>query len=120
MIALCVFPQLNPEKSLRPVARAVAAQAHPHESVGVFGLSPIEGALGYYAGVRVASLRTLESVERYLETGGRLVLLRERDLEAIGERLGLRAIEGMRSGRRRLILAGTTEVISPGVLKGPG
>ena len=114
LIAQSVFPRLDSEKSLRPIAQTVAAAAGPDESVGVYGLSPIEGSLGYYAGVRVTSLRTLAALERYLAAGGRLVLLRERDLEAHGRRLDLREIAGMRSGRRRLILAGAAERSSLG------
>ncbi len=120
VVALSVFPRLDPEKSLRPIARAVAARAGPDEIVGVFGLSTIEGALGYYAGLRVASLPTRETLERYLEAGGRLVLLRERDLGSLGGRLELRAIETMRSGRRALVLAGSSGAVSHGVTRDPG
>lgn len=105
VVVLAVLPRLNATKSPRAIAIATAAHVAADERIGVFGLSPLEGALGYYAGLRVASLRHEEDLQAFLENGGRVVLLRERDLSAASPLLGLQKIESFRSGRRRLALA---------------
>jgi len=112
-LVLVAFPRLDVEKSPRPIAIAAAAHSSEDERVGVYGMSPIEGALAYYGGRRVASLRREEDLRGFLESGGRLVLLRERDLIALGTTYGLEQIEGFRTGRRRLALAIPTTGSSP-------
>ena len=77
-------------------------------------MSPIEGALGYYGERGVASLRSEADLRTFLETGGRVVLLRERDLRTFGAKLSLVGIEEFRSGRRRLSLAVLADTTIPG------
>lgn len=99
------LPLLQAEKSPRPIALAAAEAAAPNETVGVYGLTPIEGGIAYYGGVQLASLRDEPSLERFLEGSGRLVLMRARHFEALSLRLRLKRIGAFRKGRRQLILA---------------
>ena len=103
--ALFVLPRLDPEKSPRPIARAIASHAAPEEAVGLYGLRPLEGALSYYGERRVRSLRDEVSARKFLDEGGRLILLRARDFERLRAALALTRLEDFRSGRRELVLA---------------
>jgi hypothetical protein len=80
----------------------------------LFGMSPTEGAPGYYGERGVASLRSETDLRTFLETGGRVALLRERDLDALGADLGLVATLAFRSGRRRLFLTVLADTAIPG------
>ena len=103
--ALFVLPRLDPEKSPRPIALAIASHAGPEEAVGLYGLRPLEGALTYYGERRVRSLRDEVSARKFLDEGGRLILLRARDFERLRADLNLTRLEDFRSGRRELVLA---------------
>lgn len=103
-----VFPRLEPEKSPRPIAAAIARASAVDEPIGVLGLRPLEGAIGYYGKRRVISLRSESAARRFLESGNPpapLLVLRARDFEALAPPLGLVPIERFRSGRRELVLA---------------
>lgn len=99
------LPLLDPQKSPRPIARAAAARLAPDEPLGVYGLTPIEGAIGYYGARPVRSLATRQDLADYLDGTGRLVLLRARQLPALADDLGLREAARFRSGARALALA---------------
>lgn len=103
--ALFGLPRLDPEKSPRPIARAIASHARAGEAVGLYGLRPLEGALPHYGDLRVRSLRDESAARRFLDGGGRLILLRARDFERLRGPLELASIEVFRSGRRALVLA---------------
>lgn len=109
------LPLLHEEKSPRPIAVAAARRTEPGEAIGVFGLTPIEGAIPYYGERPVASLSNEEELRLFLDTGvletdARIVLLRARDFERMATRLGLIRLEGFRSGRRELLLARRREL----------
>ena len=99
------LPRLDEEKSPRPIAEAATSHSQIGEEIGVFGMSPLEGGIGYYGERHVVSLRDETRLRDFLDRGGRFVILRDRELDALGSRLGLRAIERFRSGKRRLALA---------------
>lgn len=103
--ALLVLPRFDDEKSPRPIAEAIARQGDPTSAVGLYRLRPLEGAIAYYGGGRVASLATEEAARAFLEQGGRSMLVRATDFDALRDRLGLERVERFRSGRRELILA---------------
>lgn len=103
--ALFGLTRLDPEKSPRPIARAIAAHAQVDEAVGLYGLRPLEGALPYYGDRRVRSLRDEAAARAFLDGGGRLILLRARDFERLRNPLALTRVEAFRSGRRELVLA---------------
>jgi 4-amino-4-deoxy-L-arabinose transferase-like glycosyltransferase len=100
-----VLPRLSQEKSPRPIAEAAAARTAAAEAIGVYGLRPLEGAIVYYGGRPVASLADESELRAYLAEGGRIVILRARDLEALRRDLPLAERASFRSGARRLVLA---------------
>jgi hypothetical protein len=59
----------------------------------------------YYGGRPVASLADESELRAYLAEGGRIVILRARDLEALRRDLPLAERASFRSGARRLVLA---------------
>jgi hypothetical protein len=100
-----VFPAFNETKSLREIASVAANEVGEGERIGIFGLSPIEAALGYYEGCTVASLSDEQEVRTFLSQEGRVILLRERHFAALAPELGLEKIASFRTGDRRLSLA---------------
>lgn len=122
LAALVVLPRLDAVKSPRPIAQSIATRLAPGEAIGVYGLTPIEGALAYYGrgGVGrnpVISLGSEPALRAFLGGNGqRFVLLRERHWRKLGPPLGLTAVDHFRSGRRQLTLAATR----PGNPEGEG
>jgi 4-amino-4-deoxy-L-arabinose transferase-like glycosyltransferase len=103
----CVaLPMLDREKSPRPIAAAAAAATRgPMEAIGVYGMSSLEGGIGYYSGHPIRSLRSEQAVERYLASGGRVLILRARHLDRLAQRLGLVESARLRSGERQIVVA---------------
>jgi 4-amino-4-deoxy-L-arabinose transferase-like glycosyltransferase len=108
-IELAIFtlalPQLENEKSPRPIAEAVASLAAENEPIGVYGMSPLEGGITYYGAGPVVSLRDESELRAFLGGEGRFVILRARHLASLGPSLGLHERRSFRSGRRSLALA---------------
>jgi len=102
------LPRLDREKSPRPIAEAAASVAREGESIGVYGMTPLEGGIAYYGAGPLVSLRDESQLRAFLDQGGRLVILRARHLDSLGSNLGLREVQSFRSGRRRLTLAQRT------------
>jgi len=106
-------PLLEAEKSPRPIAQAVALRTRPDESVGVYRLRPIEGAIPYYGDRSVVSLKDDADLEAFFEANGRLLLMREGHFNQIQQAHGLSVVEAFRSNRRRLVLAELESDIFP-------
>jgi hypothetical protein len=102
------LPQLESEKSPRPIAEAAASLAREGESIGVYGMTPLEGGIAYYGAGPLVSLRDETQLRAFLSQGGRLVILRARHLDLLGSSLGLHELQAFRSGRRRIALAQRT------------
>ena len=105
-----VLPLLDDEKSPRPISESIVSVARGGESVGVYGMTPLEGGLAYYGAKSLVSLRDENDLNAFVGGEGRLVILRARHFEALGPKFRLREIRSFRSGRRRLTLA---ERVSP-------
>jgi hypothetical protein len=102
------LPLLDSEKSPRPIAEAAASHARGGESIGVYGMTPLEGGIAYYGAEPLVSLRDESQLRACLDQGGNLVILRARHLDSLGSSLGLHELQSFRSGRRRLALAKRT------------
>jgi hypothetical protein len=102
------LPLLESEKSPRPIAEAAASHAREGESIGVYGMTPLEGGIAYYGAGPLVSLRDESQLRAFLDQGGNLVILRARHLDSLGSSLGLFELQSFRSGRRRLALAQRT------------
>lgn len=99
------MPLLNEEKSPRPIAEAATLHSQEGEEIGVLGMSPLEGGIAYYTDRPVVSLRNESDLPGFFANGGRLVILRGRDLERLEARGALQSIQSFRRGRRNLALA---------------
>jgi len=99
-----VLPRLDPEKSPRPIARAIAAHTRPDEIVALYGLRPLAGAIPYYGHRRVRSIESEAQARQFLAGEGRMILMRAGDLDRLGPPLDLTVVERFRSGRRELVL----------------
>jgi len=99
------LPQLESEKSPRPIAEAAASFAKDGEPIGVYGMTPLEGGIAYYGAEPIVSLRDESQLQTFLSEGGKLVILRARHFDSLGASLGLRELQSFRSGRRRLTVA---------------
>jgi 4-amino-4-deoxy-L-arabinose transferase-like glycosyltransferase len=98
------LPRLNDEKSPRPIAEAAARRSEPGDRIGVFGLRALEGGIAYYGDRAVVSLRDESALREFLDHGGRLVILRDRQVDALVPEFDLQVAERFRRGRRRLAL----------------
>lgn len=104
-LALLVLPRFDPEKSPRPIAEAIAARTTQGESVALFGLRPLEGAISYYGARSAHDVASEAEARHFFDAGGRLILLRARDFDRLRATLDLEAAERFRSGDRELVLA---------------
>lgn len=107
--AQLVLPRLDGEKSPRPIALAIARRSTPSEVVGIVGMRPLEGAIPYYGGRRVASLEDPQAARAFVAQGGRLLLVRTSELEHLSAVVPIEVVERFRSGRRALTLAQSTQ-----------
>lgn len=99
-----IQPLLDPQKSPRAIGRLVDDATAPGERVGVFRHGAFTGGLEYYSQRRVVGLESAHDVERFVASGSRIVVVRERDLSSLvaGRPHGIRG--AARSGTRRLLV----------------
>lgn len=74
-VFLRIYPSYDLEKSPRPIAVRAAQLTAPDEPVGVFDDEGLAGGIVYYANRRVEILPRPEDVARFLDGGGRYVIL---------------------------------------------
>lgn len=71
-----LFPAIDVQKSLRPVADAVAAVLPPGEPIGLVEQRPAVGGLVYYSGRRVVEIGPAENLRGYFDRGGAAAVVR--------------------------------------------
>ncbi len=111
-----IYPAIDPQKSPRPIAQLVHRVTAPAERVGVFRHSAFAGGLEYYAQRRVVVLESARDVEQFRDSGARIVVVRESDLDALTSAVPHRVVGAGRNGRRRLLVI---EVLAPASLAHP-
>jgi 4-amino-4-deoxy-L-arabinose transferase-like glycosyltransferase len=82
------YPSFDAEKSPRRIASLAAALTGPDETVGIFDDAGLAGGILYYGDRQVAILPRPEHVQRFLDRGGRFVILERWKLpwlEPVGE-----------------------------------
>jgi hypothetical protein len=95
------LPRLDPEKSPRPIARAAVAAAGPGRPVGLYRQATLRGGLLHYGAPAVVVLESDADVARFLARGGRVWVVRARDLDRLTRSTGeLRIVSRLRSGGR--------------------
>ena len=70
-----VYPSFDAEKSPRPIATLAAQLTRPDETVGIFDDEGLAGAILYYGKRSVEVLPRPQHVQRFLDNGGRYVIL---------------------------------------------
>jgi 4-amino-4-deoxy-L-arabinose transferase-like glycosyltransferase len=70
-----VYPGFDEQKSPRPVATLAAQLTGPDETVGIFDDEGLAGAILYYGDRRVEVLPRPHHVQRFLDRGGRYIVL---------------------------------------------
>jgi hypothetical protein len=99
-----LFPRLDSEKSLRPVAVAAAARVAEGRPVGLLAKPTLRGGLAYYAKRPVVLLDDADAVARFVASGGRAIVAPTRRLDRLGGQTPLRVVARFRQGRRELLL----------------
>ncbi|MEN8185374.1 MAG: phospholipid carrier-dependent glycosyltransferase, partial [Myxococcota bacterium] len=103
---LVALPALDPGKSPRPIAVAAARWTGEDGRIGLYGQRPRVAGLRYYGDRPVVWEETLEGVERFIAAGGRVLVVRQEELEEVQERIPVEVLARFRSGRRGLLLVG--------------
>ena len=118
VLFFAVLPELEPEKSPRPIAAAVREASAPGDVIGLFDQPALLGGLLFYlddlddlddldpdelAPAEPRTIALLEdpaAVARFVEGGGRVVVSRSRHAEQLDEIGRHRSVARLRSGRR--------------------
>lgn len=103
-IFLLLFPALDESRSPRPIAAAAAAAAPAGEPIGLVGDRSMTGGLVYYGGRRVVPLSSPESIRKFLASGGRVFVVKERKLERVEAVTPVEVVGRAREGRRAVVV----------------
>jgi len=97
-----LYPALDAERSLRPIAEAASTLARGNEPIGVFRHASLRPGLAYYAPgspARFVDLGTRAEVDEFLSRHGRVLIAEQRRKQALGE-LPLPIQQQFRGGQR--------------------
>jgi 4-amino-4-deoxy-L-arabinose transferase-like glycosyltransferase len=102
----CIKPALNERNSPRALAEA-AARATPEDgAIGLFRHDPLIGPLSYYGGRRVSPLDDAEDVTRFFAQDGRVLVVEDEDLAALGDAARFPVLARERIRQRRMLVLG--------------
>jgi 4-amino-4-deoxy-L-arabinose transferase-like glycosyltransferase len=76
-------PSLNPTRSIRAAATAAARLAPPGTPIGLVRNGALVGGVSYYADRHVDRLGSQRGIERFLRSGGRVMIAEAKDLSGI-------------------------------------
>jgi len=101
---LLLYPAFDTEKSPRPIAEAAARITRANDPIGVYGHRALTGGIAYYSDRRVVALESADDLERFIQEGGRAVIVKQR-YRSRARPLAMGRIRAeSRHGRRRLLL----------------
>ena len=109
----CVYPDYDLEKSPRAIAVQAASLTAPDESVGVFDDESLAGGIAYYGNRHVEILPRPEDVARFLDGGGRYVIVERWKLPWLDPVGPLRVHASARRDRRQLAIVGRAPPARP-------
>lgn len=119
-VFVLLYPALEPITSPRPIAMAAATITEPGDRIGLLGDRAMLGGLVYYSGRRVALLSTPESVERFVEEGGKAIVVKARKLERVERVIDVEVVSRARTGRREVLVVTPRAKPDPADRKTPG
>jgi 4-amino-4-deoxy-L-arabinose transferase-like glycosyltransferase len=76
-------PSQNPARSIHSAARAAASLSPPDAPIGLVRNGALVGGVAYYSRRPVDRLGSRRGIERFLQSGGRVVIAEARDLSEI-------------------------------------
>jgi 4-amino-4-deoxy-L-arabinose transferase-like glycosyltransferase len=76
-------PSLNSTHSIHPAAQAAARLASPGSAIGLVRNGALVGGVAYYADRQVERLGSQKGIERFLHSGGRVMIAEGKDLSEI-------------------------------------
>jgi 4-amino-4-deoxy-L-arabinose transferase-like glycosyltransferase len=103
-VFLLLYPALEPITSPRPIALSAASITGPGDRIGLVGDRAMIGGLAYYGERRVAPLSTPESVGRFVDGGGKAIVVKARKLKRVEEVTPLEIVSRSRTGRREVLV----------------
>jgi 4-amino-4-deoxy-L-arabinose transferase-like glycosyltransferase len=103
-VFLLLYPAFEPVTSPRPIAVAAASLTEPGDRIGLVGDRAMIGGLVYYGGRRIALLSTPESVERFVEEGGKALVVKAHKLERVERVTAVEVVSRSRTGRREVLV----------------
>jgi hypothetical protein len=103
-VFLLLYPALEPITSPRPIALSAASITEPGDPIGLVGDRAMIGGLAYYANRRIAPLSTPESVRRFVEAGGKAIVVKARKVKRVEEVTPFEIASRFRTGRREVLV----------------
>jgi 4-amino-4-deoxy-L-arabinose transferase-like glycosyltransferase len=103
-VFLLLYPALDPVRSPRPFATSAASIAEPGEPVGLVGNRAMIGGLAYYSGRRVTPLSTPEAIRRFVDGGGKAIVVKTRKVDRVEEFTPVEIVSRSRTGRREVLV----------------
>ena len=99
-----LYPALDAERSMKPVAEAALRWTPAGEPVALLGSRPMIGGLSYYADRPVLWLDDTEEVPAYFASGGRALVMKGSKLERVQRLAPVVVRERLREGDRTLVV----------------
>lgn len=100
-----VLPQLEAERSPRPVAAAVAALAGEDEPIGFYRAADLASAIAYYADRRPTVFREPERLADFVARGGRVLVFEDDRLAEVEQATRVAVRERFRIGDETWLVA---------------
>ncbi|NNL65397.1 MAG: hypothetical protein HKP30_04065, partial [Myxococcales bacterium] len=99
-----LYPALDAERSMKPVAEAALRWTPAGAPVALLGSRAMVGGLAYYADRPVHWLDEMDEVPGYFAAGGRALVMKERKLEGVRQLAPVVVRERLREGDRALVV----------------
>jgi hypothetical protein len=103
-VFLLLLPALNPITSLRPIALSAASVTEPGEPIGLLTDRAMVGGLAYYANRRIVPFRAPERVQRFVDEGGKAIVVKARKVHRVEEITPFEIVSRHRTGRREVLV----------------
>jgi 4-amino-4-deoxy-L-arabinose transferase-like glycosyltransferase len=103
-VFLLLYPALQPITSPRPIALSAASITEPGDPIGLVGDRAMIGGLAYYGNRRVAPLSTPEGIRRFVDDGGKAIVVKTRKVDRVEEVTPFEIVSRSRTGRREVLV----------------
>jgi 4-amino-4-deoxy-L-arabinose transferase-like glycosyltransferase len=103
-VFLLLYPALEPITSPRPFATSAASITEPDDPIGLVGNRAMIGGLAYYSDRRVTPLTTPETIRRFVESGGKAIVVKTRKVDRVEEVTPFEIVSRSRTGSREVLV----------------